>query len=255
MPSCSTAKNPRGVTITFTESDHKYTSIVDGKEINYISGTTFISKFFPPFDPTGCITRACARKRGLTVEALKQQWREKADKSCVFGTKIHESVEDTLHGNPLRNKPLDTKEELTMKNAVNLGHKVLERFDILGIEKIIFDERLKIAGTMDLFVKSKQNGRYWIFDHKTNASIDKENKYNKFGLHPIEHVPDTNFYHYQMQLQLYEYLLKEVGYIPKDADVGKCLFHITEKGVKTYQLGDYSKEIVSMVEEYKKGLN
>ena len=254
MPSCSTSQNPRGITITFTESNHKYTSIIDGKEISYISGTTFISKFFPPFDPTGNITRACAKKRGLTVEALKQEWKDKADKSCAFGTKIHESVEDTLNGKTLRNKPLDLREELTMMNAVNLGKKLLDRFDILGVEKIIFDENLKIAGTMDLFVKSKTNGRYWIFDHKTNNSIDKENKYNKFGLHPIEHIPDTNFYHYQLQLQLYEYLLKEVGYIPKDSDVGKCLFHITDKGVKTYQLGDYSKDMIAMINEYKKEL-
>ena len=254
MPSCSTSQNPRGITITFTESNHKYTSIIDGKEISYISGTTFISKFFPPFDPTGSITRACAKKRGLTVEAIKQEWKEKGDKSCAFGTKIHESVEDTLNGKPLRNKPLDLREELTMMNAVNLGKKLLDRFDILGVEKIIFDEKLKIAGTMDLFVKSKMNGKYWIFDHKTNKSIDKENKYNTFGLHPIEHIPNTNFYHYQLQLQLYEYLLKEVGYIPKDADVGKCLFHITDKGVKTYQLGDYSKDMIAIINEYKKEL-
>jgi len=39
MPSCSKAKNPRGVEIIFTEEDHKYKSIIDGQEVFYTSGT------------------------------------------------------------------------------------------------------------------------------------------------------------------------------------------------------------------------
>ena len=39
MPHCSTARNPRGVEIVFTEEDHKYTSVINGKQINYVSGT------------------------------------------------------------------------------------------------------------------------------------------------------------------------------------------------------------------------
>ena len=40
--------------------------------------------------------------------------------------------------------------------------------DILGIEKIVFDHRLKLAGTIDLFAKSRKDGSYLIIDHKTN---------------------------------------------------------------------------------------
>jgi len=157
-------------------------------------------------------------------------------------------------GRDLRNQPNNLREEITIKNAVNLGKKLLGKLDILGVEKIIFDENLRIAGTMDLFAKSKKDGKYWILDHKTNERIDIENRYNNFGLPPIEHIPDTNYYHYCSQLSLYEYILKEVGYIPKDAEVGRALFHITEKGVKTYILDSYYKEITDMITEYKKGM-
>jgi hypothetical protein len=254
MPSCSTAKNPRGVTITFTEEDHKYSSVIDGKDVTYISGTTFISRFFPPFDPTGCITRACARKRGLTVESLRQQWREKADNSCRYGTKIHECCEDTLLERPLRNSPSNSKEEYAIKNAVQIARKVHERSEIVGVEKIIFDERLKIAGTIDLLIRAKKDNRLWICDWKTNEKIETENKYNKFGFDPISHVPAINFHEYGMQLNLYEYLLKCAGYCDLDESVGKVLFHITEKGVKSYPLPDYQKEIKDMISVYEKGL-
>jgi len=39
MPSCSTAESPRGYTITFEEESHKYFSNINGKTIDYVSGT------------------------------------------------------------------------------------------------------------------------------------------------------------------------------------------------------------------------
>ena len=252
MPSCAKAKNPRGVEITFEEDTHKYSSIIDGNEINYISGTTFIGKFFPKFDPTGEITKKCAQKRGLTVEALKAQWKEKADNSCLFGTKIHETCEDVLLNNKLRRTPDNERERLSMEVAQKAAKKVLERAEIVGIEKIIFDETLKIAGTMDLFIKSKKDGRLWIVDWKTNEKIETYNTFKNFGLPPIEHIPSTNYGHYDMQLNLYEYILKKVGYVDKNENIGKCLIHITEKGSKTYLIETHHKEISDMIEIYKK---
>jgi ATP-dependent exoDNAse (exonuclease V) beta subunit len=252
MPSCSKAKNPHGIEISFEEESHKYTSVINGKEIQYISGTTFIGKFFPEFDPTGIITKKCAAKRGLTVEALKAEWKEKADNSCKFGTKIHETCEDILLEQDFRNTAQNEREKFSMEVAKQVALKVKKRADVIGIEKIIFDEDLKIAGTMDLFIKSKKDGKFWIIDWKTNEKIEIENKYRNFGLKPIEHIPGTNYGHYSMQLNLYEYILKKVGYVDKNEKIGKCLIHITDKGSKTYVLNDYQKEIQDMIDIYQK---
>ena len=97
MPSCSKAKNPQGIIIEFFEDTHKYKSIIDGKEINYVSGTTFLGKFFKPFDPTGEITARCAKKEGVTVEEIKARWAEKGRQSCIFGTRVHETCEDVFN--------------------------------------------------------------------------------------------------------------------------------------------------------------
>ena len=66
MPACSKAKNPQGIEIIFTENDHRYTSIIDGKEIVYVSGTTFLGKYFPMFS-TRTEYRACVMYKLLEV--------------------------------------------------------------------------------------------------------------------------------------------------------------------------------------------
>lgn len=134
MPSCSRAKNPQGIEIVFTEDDHKYRSVIDGKEIIYVSGTTFLGKFFKPFDPTGKITERCAAKEGITVAELKERWAEKGRQSCIFGTRVHETCEDVFNDRSFRNKANDLKDERTFKNAIAMSKKIKERLDIIGIE-------------------------------------------------------------------------------------------------------------------------
>ena len=73
MPGTSTAKNPNGVEITFTESTHKYESVVDGREIEYISGTTFIHRFFPKFDEEK-ISFFVAKKKGVSQKEILDEW-------------------------------------------------------------------------------------------------------------------------------------------------------------------------------------
>lgn len=249
MPSCSKAKNPQGIEIIFTEDDHKYRSMIDGKEISYVSGTTFLGKFFKPFDPTGIITARCAKKEGITVAEMKARWAEKGRQSCIFGTRVHETCEDVFNNRmEFRNKPNDLKEELTFKNAKTMSKAIMQKLDIVGIEMIVFSHKLQIAGTIDLFCKSKKEpNTFVIIDHKTNQSIDTENKYKNFALDPISHVPDTNFWHYGLQLNLYQYLLKYSKYIPHDANVKMFLNHITEEKAKLIELPDLQLEIRDMI--------
>ena len=249
MPGSSTTKNPQGISITFTEADHKYSSIINDKEINYVSGTTFIGKFFKPFDPTGIITARCAKKEGITVEEMKQRWAEKGKQSCIFGTRVHETCEDVFNNKiEFRNQPKDLKEKQAFKNAKTMSKAIMTKLDIVGIEMIVFSHKLQIAGTIDLFCKSKKEpNTYVIIDHKTNQTIDTENKYNNFALDPISHVLDTNFWHYALQLNLYHYLLKFGKYIPHDAKVKMFLNHITEERAKLIELPDLQLEIRDMI--------
>lgn len=257
MPGCSKAKNPRGIEIIFTEEDHKYKSIINNKEIEYISGTQFLGKYYPKFDPTGEIAKRCALKAGITVEKIKKQWSDKGIESCRLGTRTHELCEDIILGNKIRNIAESDVEERRFKNASALAYKLKHSIDILGVEKIVFSDRLspKIAGTIDLFGKSRKTGEYLILDWKTNAEITQDNIYNKFCLNSINHIPDTNFHHYSLQLSLYQFLLKFEEYVPKNAIFKRALLHVTENHAKIIQCPDYTNEIKDMIIEYNCNLN
>lgn len=252
MPSCSKAKNPRGIQITFTEEDHKYRSIINGSELIYTSGTQFLGRFYPPFDPTGEITARCARKRGISVAQIKAEWDAKGKESCRLGTRTHETIEDVLLKRQFRNTAEDEDEAKRFKNAIDIGQKIYSRLSILGVEKIVFSDRLRIAGTIDLFAQSRNSGDYIIIDHKTNAEIaaEGENQYNKFCLAPIDHLPDTNFYHYAAQLNLYEFLLKYEGYVPKESQFKLFLNHVTKDKAELIKLPDLQSEVKDMIIDY-----
>lgn len=248
MPGSSKAKHPRGYIINFFEDTHKYVSTIDGHEISYVSGTQFLHKFFKPFDADGEIAKRCAIKEGCTVEEIKAKWAKAGKDASTLGTKIHECCEDIELGRKeLRNKPSSLKEEKMIEHAVKMARRFYEGFDILGVEKIVFSPSLKIAGTIDLFARSKKDGTYIIGDHKTNKSIDLEDKWNKFALDPISHLHDINGVVYGLQLNLYEYLLKREGYVPKDAKFKLILNHITEDGAKLIPMPNYQVEIRDMI--------
>lgn len=249
MPACSTSEHPSGVKITFEENTHRYSSEINGNEIEYVSGTTFVHQFIPEFDPTGKITERCALKEGISVEELKKRWADKRDRSCLYGTRVHEICEDTILNRSARNTPENPKEELVFRHAKEIAGKFKQGLDILGVEKIIFSPYLPtpIAGTIDLLARSRKDGSILILDWKTNEKIDVENKYKKFCFDPIGHIPDINFYHYSLQLSLYQYLLKFGKYVPADSKFKRAIIHLTEAGYQIIQLPDLTSEIKDMI--------
>ena len=245
MPACSTAIHPAGWTITFTEEDHSYRSVIGGREISYVSGTQFLGRYFPPFDPTGEITRRCALREGVTEEEMKDRWAAKGRESCRLGTRMHETVEDRLLARPRRNSPEDETERRRFEQAEGIAERIRARTDVVGVEKIVFSPALGIAGTVDALVRSRKDGTYCIVDHKSNAKIEEkdDNPYGKFCLAPIRHVPDTSFWHYALQLNLYEYLLRREKYVPAGARFRLFLNHVTAERARLIELPDMQTEV------------
>ncbi len=115
-----------------------------------------------------------------------------------------------------------------------MAEKFRQGLDVLGVEKIVFNPFLPhpIAGTIDLLARSRKNGDILILDWKTNKSIDLENRWDKYGLDPIKHVPDTALGHYECQLSLYQYLLVLGKYFPPETKFKRAIIHLTETGHK-----------------------
>lgn len=115
-----------------------------------------------------------------------------------------------------------------------MAEKFRQGLDVLGVEKIVFNPFLPcpIAGTIDLLARSRKDGSMLILDWKTNKSIDQENRWNKFGLEPIGHVPDLNYWHYACQLSLYQYLLVLGKYVPAGTRFKRAIIHLTTSGAE-----------------------
>lgn len=214
--------------------------------VNYVSGTRFVNHFFPPFDPDGRIAEATARKRGISVEQLKFEWKQNSAAACEYGTRVHETAEDTFYRREYRNSPRDQREMAVFTHARNTAMYIMEHFNVMGVEQIVFDIQYQLAGSIDLLAQSKKDGVIWIFDHKTNKKIDRTSRYGTKGLYPIEHIDDCEFNHYALQLSTYEMILRTARYIPHGAPVRRAIFHYTEAGAEFIELPDFALEVRDM---------
>ena len=98
-------------------------------------------------------------------------------------------------------------------------------------EWMIFDEELKLAGSIDM-VYENPDGTLSIYDWKRSKDISKVNSWKKFALNPlISHMPDTNFWHYSLQLNVYRRILKE-----------KYDIDVTELALVVLHPDNYSKD-------------
>ena len=74
-------------------------------------------------------------------------------------------------------------------------------------EWMIYDEDLKLAGSIDMLYKNS-DGTYDIYDWKRCKEITKVHNYNTTGSTPFTmSIPDTNFWHYSLQLNTYKAIL------------------------------------------------
>lgn len=239
--------NPLGVKIAFTKFPHGYKSDVNGVSFSYTSVTTLTGKYFEPF-PAKEIAKRTAIKRNMPVVAVLAEWNKTKEDGCRLGTRTHAIVEDIINGVTPRYSPESPKEIAVFKYAAEAAIQLKDRFLNLTAEKIVFDHRLKIAGTIDLLIE--HHGTYIIIDWKTSKEIHDNNLYNNFGLGPLAKLADTPINRHSLQLSCYEYLLKQAEYIPSDATVKRVLMHVTENGVYKYMLDDMTPFIKDMIIDY-----
>jgi hypothetical protein len=95
-----------------------------------------------------------------------------------------------------------------------------------------------------------------IYDWKRAKNITRINQFNKFALPPqICHLPDSNFWHYALQLNTYKAIIEQkYGKIVKDLFLVRLHPDAEEKNYELIKLPDLSVEIKDLFEERKKQL-
>jgi hypothetical protein len=88
-----------------------------------------------------------------------------------------------------------------------------------------------------------------IYDWKRCREITKTNRGNKFATHPaIEHLPDTNYWHYALQLNLYKYIL-QTKYDKKITDLYIIVLHPEAQNYQRIKLPDLQSEVADLITE------
>lgn len=221
--------------ITFDEPQHKYFD-KSGKEL--ISVGSLIQKYCQPFDPTGSIIKKCAEKRNISVEELRAEWEKTKNDACIRGTSLHSQMEHYVITGQILDQP--------NKDIVEQFAKFEFKGQLFS-EQIVYSLKDGVAGTVDL-IDLYNNNQTQLWDFKTNKILNKF-AFGKKMYYPLNHLDDSIFNHYQLQLNLYAYLLEQHGYWVNNMNI----FYIKPKTrkIEIHPMENLHQEIVNMIAHYK----
>jgi hypothetical protein len=260
----------RDKNILFLEKGHKYIIQTDINS-KYTSVTTWNHSHFPHFDADKIIEKMMSGKSwnpghkywGQTPDQIKKGWDTNKNNVSGAGTDLHFQIECFMNNSHLPNNYThsdlnnDYCDNLKEENK-DLNHPLqttewsyflefiqdFPDFKPYRTEWIIYHEDLKLAGSIDM-VYENSDGTLNIYDWKRAKNISTVNNFNNFALtFEISHLPDSNFWHYALQLNTYQAILEE-KYNKKIKDLYLVRLHpdAEEKTYELIKIPDLQKEI------------
>ena len=219
----------RDQNIRFYARGHKYEIVTDIRS-KYTSVTTWNKSHFPKFDADAVIANIMRGKNwnpdnkywGQTPEQIKASWFSNGASVADAGTNLHEQIEEFMNSNELvsgyNHQKLLENYRLVEEDSVVRGpewqfflkfvedHPEMKPF---RTEWMIYHEDLKIAGSVDMVYRNP-DGTLLIYDWKRGKEIVKTNAYGSTATTEcVRHLPDTNFWHYALQLNTYKTIIEE----------------------------------------------
>ena len=237
-------KHIRDDNITFDEGPHIYT--ING-DSNYTSVTTWNHSHFEHFDANIIIDNMMRSKKwpqnkyyGKTKKEIIELWDKNRDEAASAGTNMHYDIECFYNNVPNQNDSIEYE-------YFKKFHEDHKEFKPYRTEWMVYHEELRLAGSIDM-VYIKNNGNLMIYDWKRCKEIKKTNAFDKWAnKKEIEHLPDSNYWHYALQLNTYKAILEDKYGKTVDELYLVCL-HPDNKN-KSYQkikVVDLQKEVKRM---------
>jgi len=214
------------VTITFTEEDHKYT---DSCSVTYTSTTELWQRYFSVFNALDKAKEIAINENRLEMDILAE-WAINRDYASALGTRCHQYAEDLILGKMYHEAAQDAR-ELAARKAIDVAITKLSKiYEFWKPEAIVFDPISEIAGQIDLPARNKKTGALAILDWKTNKKLDSNN-YGRYGLDPLQHLPDNKLTKYALQLSTYARMMLR-DYVPDDMPVELAAIHLPPHSVE-----------------------
>lgn len=239
--------HPRDSHIQFDEPTHTYT--IDGSS-DYTSVTTWNHTHFRKFDADIIIARMMSSKNwlkskyyGKTANEIKMGWDQNRDDAANAGTKMHYDIECHYNGVSVDNDSIEFK----YFKAFVLDHPNLVPY---RTEWTIWDSELKIAGSIDM-VYENPDGTLSIYDWKRSKGIVRNKQYEEYATTKcISYIPDTNFWHYALQLNTYKAIL-EKNYGKKITTLRLVCLHPNQRTYQLIDIPELKEELEELFNERK----
>jgi hypothetical protein len=91
----------------------------------------------------------------------------------------------------------------------------------------------------------KSDGTLAIYDWKRIEEVKTENRFQS-GLGPVAHLPDTNYWHYSLQLNVYRYIIqKHYGYTV--SELALVVLHPNNRSWRVVRLNMMDDEVAGMM--------
>ena len=247
--------HPRDLRISFEEETHLYT--IDGQREGWTSCTGFIHSFFEHFDPDAVIAKMMGSRKwpqskyyGMKAEEIKKQWSDSGNEASAAGTRMHLDIERYNNADPVGNLADDQWEanpgpEWDYFLEYDRRWRQRHGFVPFRTEWLVFKEDIKLAGSIDMVYK-KPDGTLAIYDWKRAKDMKFENSYQS-GLPPLDHLPDTNYWHYSLQLNIYRRILEEL-YDVVVSELALVVLHPINSSFRVIQLNRMDDEVTLMFE-------
>ena len=246
-------KHARDDSIQFDEEPHIYTVHGDS---TYISVTTLCHSHFEKFDADRIIDnmmKSCnwhkSKYFGMSKQDIKDQWNKNGCNASAAGTEMHKMIEDYYQHNIFGDDvDHDSKWVRYFKNFL----KDYPHLQAYRTEWMVWDSDLKLAGSIDMVFKDTRTNTYAIYDWKRCKDIRKVSFGGKFSTTPcIEHLPDSNFWHYSLQLNIYQAILEKY-YGITISERALVQIHPDKADYVVYKVPDLQNEVVDLFQLRKK---
>lgn len=226
------------IIVDFNDTQHVYNMRCDGEYKILKGGTTFIKRFFKPFDAQR-ISRQCAKYWNVTSKDIQDLWNSNGQVSGAFGTVVHEALEHYINhketgetiAKARRKSGKDQKENYALpkhpflKKVIKSLNKMTDRLDKeyqveeVIAEALITDSSTGWGGLVDrLAVIDSKNKIARVQDYKVNVNAEVIESHSK-PLAPFSHMPANKLTKYALQMSFYGALLEKHGWTIEGLDV------------------------------------
>ena len=190
----------------------------DGSQRRLLPVSSLIAYFFEQFDAQAAAQRQWERNH-IPIEESLRKWERIGKKASEVGTFVHEQTERYF-------KDGTFETDYTFEFAGDVEHVSIEKEKQYFLRFVrdymirpyrqewpVYDTELNIAGTIDMVCK-EDDGTFTIYDWKRSSKVVNavgqpivEAFGGRRGFNGIS-LPDTAFYHYCIQQNLYRYMLE-----------------------------------------------